>query len=55
MTELFKQRNEQHYELRNNTQFTIPPVTTIYYGSESVSFLGPKIWNFLTDLKISIA
>ena len=46
VTELFEQRNEQHYDLRKNSQFTIPPV---YHGSESISFLGPKTWNILPD------
>ena len=46
-TELFEKRNEQHYDLRNNSQFTIPPIRTVYHRSESISFLGLKIWNIL--------
>ena len=55
VTELFEQRDEQqHYGLRKNSQFTIPPVRTVYHGSESISFLGPKIYNILTNwLKIA--
>ena len=49
VTELFEQRNEQHYDLRKNSQFTIPPIRTVYHGSESISFVGPKIWNILPD------
>ena len=49
VTELFQQRNEQHYDLRKNSQFTIPTIRTVYHGSESISFLGPKIWNILLD------
>ena len=49
VTELFEQRNEQHCDLRKNSQFTIPAIRTVYYGSESISFLGPKIWNILPD------
>ena len=49
VTELFEQRNEQHFDLRKNYQFTIPPVRTIDHGSESISFIGPKIWNILPD------
>ena len=49
VTELFEQRNEQHYDLRKYCQFTIPPIKTVYHGSESISFLGPKIWNILLD------
>ena len=49
VTELFKQRNEQHYDLRKNSQFTIPSIRTVYDRSESISFLGPKIWDILPD------
>ena len=44
VTDLFEQRNEQHCDLRNNSQFTILPVKTVYHhGSEN------KIWNILPD------
>ena len=46
---LSEQRNEQHCDLRNNSQFAIPPINTLYHGSDSLSFLGPKIWNILPD------
>ena len=49
-TELFEQRNEQHYDLRKNSQFTKPPLRTVYHGSESIPFLGPKIWNILQNM-----
>ena len=50
VTELFEQRIEQHCDLRKNfQQFIIPPIRTVYHGSESISFLGPKIWNILPD------
>ena len=48
IAELFEQRNE-NYNLRNNNPFTIPAVSTVHHGSESISFLGPKIWNLLPD------
>ena len=47
VTELFEQRNEQHYNLRKNSQFTIPLIRIVYHGSESISFLEPKTWNIL--------
>ena len=49
VTELFEQRNSQHYDLKQNSQFTITPVRTVYHGSESIPFLGPKIWNILQN------
>ena len=39
----FEQRNKQHYNLRNNSQFTISPLRTVHHGSESILLLGPKI------------
>ena len=48
VTDLFKQRNEV-YNLRNNNLFSIPAVRTVFHGSESISFLGPKIWTILPD------
>ena len=49
VTQLFEQRNEQHCDLRDNSQFTKPPIRTVYHVSESIAFLGPKIWNILPD------
>ena len=49
VTGLFEQRNKLYDDLRKNSQFTIPPIRTVYDGSESISFLGPKIWNILPD------
>ena len=34
VTELFRKRSEQHCDLRNNSQFTIPPIRTVYHGLE---------------------
>ena len=56
VTELFEQRNEQHCDLRKNSQFTIPPIRTVYHRSEIISFLGHKTWNILPDrLKMPMA
>ena len=49
VTELFEQRYEQHYDLRKNSQFTIPPVRTVHHGSEGISFLWRKIGSILPD------
>ena len=39
--------NTQHrYELRNITDFTVPVVKSVHKGLESLSDLGPKIWEF---------
>ena len=35
--------------LRNFTLFTIPAVNRVYNGSESISNLGPRIWNLIPN------
>ena len=40
---IFTQRTQNHYSLRNTSDFKIPFVRTVYHGTESVSYLGPKI------------
>ena len=35
-TEHFEQRNVQYYDLKNKTNFIIPPIRTVYHGSESI-------------------
>ena len=43
---------ESSYNLRNVPDFRNYPIKTVTYGSETVSFLGPKIWNLVpTDIK----
>ena len=36
--------------MRYNSQFIIPAVNSVCHGTESISFLGPKIWNILPDM-----
>ena len=38
---------ENHYNLCNQNDFEIPFVRTVYHGTESISCLGPKIWNIV--------
>ena len=49
ITELFEHTEEHYYNLRNNAEFAIPAIRTVYHGSESISYLGPKVWNILPD------
>ena len=46
---LFQFRNEIPYNLRQRSQFHIPPVRAAFSGTESIKFLGPKIWKFIPD------
>ena len=51
ITEIFNKRNP-NYQLRHASHFSIPPVRSVYNGTESLSFLGPKIWDIvITELK----
>ena len=36
--EVFKPRDEKNYNLRNNAEFTIPVIKTVYHGFQSISF-----------------
>ena len=40
---------DSHYNITWCNDFIIPSVRTAYRGSESISFLGPKIWNIFPD------
>ena len=36
---------QSHYNLRRCSDFRISSIRIVYHGSESISFLEPKIWN----------
>ena len=44
MSEVFKLRDTPCYNVRHSSQFSINPVDSVYKGTESTSYLGPKIW-----------
>ena len=37
----------KHYNFRQNRDFRIHSVKSVYHGSESISYLGPKIWEIV--------
>ena len=41
---VFKLINVSHYNLRHTSYFSIDPIHSVYNRTESVSYLGPKIW-----------
>ena len=42
------------YNLRRNDTFKKPKVDSVYHGTESLLFLGPKIWDLVpVELKLS--
>ena len=44
ISEVFQVRDTPYYNLRNNSQFLTYPIHSVYNGTESASYLGPKIW-----------
>ena len=43
MKEIFQLRNSK-YNLRKNPTFETRDVKSVFYGNETISYLGPKIW-----------
>ena len=39
--------NRNPYNLRQNSQFPRPRINTVYHGNESISNLGPEIWDLV--------
>ena len=36
-------------ELKQRSQFHIPPVITVFSSTESIKFFGPKIWELIPN------
>ena len=54
MNEVFPRNYDLNYNLRRHPEFASRAINTVHYGSESLSFLGPKMWEMLSlDLKNS--
>ena len=47
ISDTFKLKNSYAYNLSHNPQFSRPLVKTVFYGTESISYLGPVIWDIL--------
>ena len=45
MINIFKLRAENTYNLRRVSEFSSPMVQSVYHRTESISYLGPKIWD----------
>ena len=46
INDIFKKRNVT-YNFRKNSTFETRNIKSVYYGSETISFIGPKIWELL--------
>ena len=49
---VFTRMPENHYNFRHRSDFIVPFARTVYHGTESISYLGPKIWDIVpSELK----
>jgi len=48
VNEIFKERNTP-YNLRGNSSLISRKVNSVYHGTESLAFLGPKLWDLVPD------
>ena len=54
MNEVFPLKSPLNYELRRPREFYTRPIRTVHYGTESIGFLAPKIWDIVPDnIKVS--
>ena len=49
MKGIFEPRAEHSYNLQCISQFLAPLVSTVFHGTESMSFLRPKVWSLLPE------
>ena len=48
MNEIFVKWNNA-YNLRKSSEFIRPKVQSFFHGKESISYLGPQIWDMIPD------
>ena len=49
MNRVFKLNSDSHYNLRQMSQFPRSLLKSVYNGTDSISYLGPKILDILPD------
>ena len=49
MNNIFKLRTENPYNSQHVSEFSRPMVKNVYHGTESISYLGLKIWDILPE------
>ena len=54
MNNIFKLKLENPYNLRQVSEFSRPMVKSVYHGTESISCLGPKLWDILPEKRKSV-
>ena len=46
---IFMERRNNQYNMRNRPDYKTPQVHSIFHGTESVSYLGLKIWDIVPE------
>ena len=49
MNEIFVDNAQHYYDLRKKTEFERNNIKTVYNGTETLTFLGPRIWEIVPD------
>ena len=49
MNRVFKLNSDIRYNLRQISQFSRSHLRSVYLGTETISYLGPKIWDILPE------
>ena len=49
VSNIFTQKNSHPYNLPLNSQFSRPRFRSVFQGTESISYLGPVIWDIFPD------
>ena len=46
-SEIFSKQSVKQYNLRHASEFFVPNVKITFHGTESLSYVGPKIWDLV--------
>ena len=49
MNKIFVENAQHYYDLRKKAEFKRTNVKTVYNGTETLTFLGPRIWEIVPD------
>ena len=49
MKDVFPFNTNSSYNIRNRRKFHSRPIRTVYFGSETLSCLGPKMWELIPE------
>ena len=48
-SDIFVERTNNYCHSRNRPDFITPQVNNTFHGTESISYLGPKIWDVVPE------